>query len=116
MHVGRKTLSGEFDPSTCGRCWVKTHRSKTGEVVVAVCDEFLLGKKLKISQDFWVEVAESFYKGVLVGDEDLVEYFKLGTIINLVGERAVEAAVKHGYARRDSVVYVDGVPHVQLFL
>ncbi|MEM1952847.1 MAG: DUF424 family protein [Candidatus Caldarchaeum sp.] len=114
--MGRKTLSEEFDTSSCYRCWVKTHRSKTGEIVVAVCDESLLGRKLKISQDFSVEVAESFYKGVLVVDEDLVEYFKLGTIINLVGEKAVEAAVRHGYARRDSIVYVDGIPHVQLFL
>lgn len=84
--------------------------------MVAVCDESLLGRKLKISPSFSVEIAESFYRGVLVVDEDLIEYLKLGTIINLVGERAVSAALKHGYARPESVIYVDGVPHIQLFL
>lgn len=83
---------------------------------MAACDEFLLGTKLKLSSGFSVEVAESFYKGVLVVDEDLVEYFKLGTIINLLGEKAVSAAVKHGYARPDCIIYIDGVPHLQLFL
>ncbi|MCS7136872.1 MAG: DUF424 family protein [Candidatus Caldarchaeum sp.] len=114
--MGRRTLSGGFDSAEPGRCWVKTHRSKTGEVVVAVCDEFLLGRKLKLSSQFSVEVAESFYKGVLVVDEDLVEYFKFGTIINLLGETAVSTAVRHGYAKRDSIIYIDGVPHLQLFL
>ncbi|MEM0349627.1 MAG: DUF424 family protein [Candidatus Caldarchaeum sp.] len=95
---------------------MKTHRSKTGEVVIAICDETLLGKRLRLSTGVSVEVQESFYKGVLVVDTDLEDYFKMGTIINLLGENAVKAAVKFGYATEKSVIYVDGVPHIQLFL
>ncbi|MEM1943598.1 MAG: DUF424 family protein [Candidatus Caldarchaeum sp.] len=96
--------------------WVKTHYSRTGEVVVAVCDEKLVGTRLKLSSEVSVEVAESFYKGVLVFEEELQDYIKHGTIINLLGEKAVEAALRKGYAKKESVVYVDNVPHLQLFL
>ncbi|MDW7977866.1 MAG: DUF424 family protein [Candidatus Caldarchaeum sp.] len=95
---------------------MKTHYSRSGEVVVAVCDEELIGRRLKLPTGVVVEVAESFYKGVLVVDRELADYIKLGTIINLLGEKAVSTAVKNGYAKRESVVYVDNVPHLQLFL
>lgn len=85
-------------------------------MVIAICDETLLGKRLRLSTGVSVEVQESFYKGVLVVDTDLEDYFKMGTIINLLGENAVKAAVKFGYATEKSVIYVDGVPHIQLFL
>ncbi len=75
-----------------------------------------MGKRLRLSTGVSVEVQESFYKGVLVVDTDLEDYFKMGTIINLLGENAVKAAVKFGYATEKSVIYVDGVPHIQLFL
>ncbi|MCS6770052.1 MAG: DUF424 family protein [Candidatus Caldarchaeum sp.] len=95
---------------------MKTHYSRSGEVVVAVCDEELIGRRLKLPTGVMVEVAESFYKGVLVVERELADYIKMGTIINLLGEKAVSTAVKNGYAKRESVVYVDNVPHLQLFL
>ncbi|MEM0442852.1 MAG: DUF424 family protein [Candidatus Caldarchaeum sp.] len=113
MLAGRRTLSGESSPT---RLWVKTHYSRTGEVVVAVCDEKLVGTRLRLSSQVSVEVAESFYKGVLVFEEEVANYIKLGTIINLLGEKAVATALRNGYAKKESVVYVDNVPHLQLFL
>ena len=35
------------------KVWVKVHHSRTGEVVVAACDEDLLGKKIKISREVY---------------------------------------------------------------
>lgn len=116
MLAGRRTLSEKYRDECVKRCWVKTHHSRSGEIVVAVCDEELIGRKLKLSSGASVEVAESFYKGVLVVEKDVVEYIKMGTIINLLGEKAVFTAIKHGFARRDSVIYVDGIPHLQLYL
>jgi len=81
-----------------------------------VCDEELIGRKLKLSSGVSVEVTESFYKGMLVAEKEVVEYIRMGTIINLLGEKAVFAAIKHGYARKDSIMYVDGIPHLQLYL
>jgi len=94
---------------------VKTHYSRTGEIVVAVCDEELVGRKIKLSTGVTVEVAESFYKGILVSEEEVVKYIKMGTIINLLGFKAVSTALRNGLAKEDYVIYLEGIPHIQLY-
>lgn len=98
------------------RFWVKVHHSKTGEVVVAVCDEELLGKSLRVVEGFTVEVSKSFYGGVLVEEKDLQNYLKQGTIINLLGEFIVDYALNHGMIVEKAVMRIDGVPHVQIYV
>lgn len=98
------------------RFWVKVHHSKTGEVVVAVCDEELLGKSLKVVEGLTVEVSKSFYGGVLVEEKDLQNYLKQGTIINLLGEFIVDYALNHGMIVEKAVMRIDGVPHVQIYV
>jgi hypothetical protein len=98
------------------RFWVKVHHSRTGEVVVAVCDEELLGRSLKILEGFSVEVSRAFYGGVLVGEEELQNYLKQGTIINLLGENVVEYALNHGIVVEKAVVKICGIPHVQMYV
>lgn len=95
--------------------WVKVHHSRTGEVVVAACDEELLERNLKIIKDFSVEVSRAFYGGVLVGEEELQNYLKQGTIVNLLGEYVVEYALNHGLIVEKAIVRVGGVPHVQIY-
>ncbi|RLG03777.1 MAG: DUF424 domain-containing protein, partial [Thaumarchaeota archaeon] len=46
------------------RFWIKIHHSKVGETILAVCDEELLGKRLKLSESCSIEVSKSFYGGV----------------------------------------------------
>jgi len=99
-----------------GRCWVKIHHSITGEVVVAVCDSELVGRKLRISDGTAVDVSKAFYCGVLLEQSEVPKYLKQGTIINLLGERAVEAAIKAGMAKKEAVITIDGIPHLQIFL
>jgi len=96
--------------------WVKVHYSRTGEVVVAVCDEGLLGRSLKILEGFSVEVSRAFYGGVLVREEELQNYLKQGTIINLLGEYVVEYALNHGMIVEKAVMKIGGVPHVQIYV
>ncbi|MCS7126745.1 MAG: DUF424 family protein [Aigarchaeota archaeon] len=98
------------------RFWVKVHHSKTGEVVVAICDEELLGKRISIVEGFSVEVSKSFYGDVLVKEEDLPNYFKQGTIINLLGEFIVNYALHHGIIVERAVMKIGGVPHIQIYV
>ena len=97
-------------------CWVKTHFSKTGEVVVAICDVELIGRKLRLSNGFTVEVDRAFYGGVQVPLEDLGKYISQATIVNLLGEKAVKYAMKIGLVSPETVINIDGVPHIQVFL
>ena len=83
---------------------------------MAICDRELIGRKLTIAGGAKVDVSKAFYCGVLVESEELEKYIRQGTIINLLGERSVEAAIRAGFARREAVIHIDGVPHIQIFL
>ena len=98
------------------RCWVKIHHSRTGEVVVAVCDEELIGKTLTLQGGISVNVSKVFYGGVLIEVEELEKYIKQGTIINLLGHKSVEMVVKMGLAKQDAIIKIDGIPHLQIYL
>ncbi|RLG00507.1 MAG: DUF424 domain-containing protein [Thaumarchaeota archaeon] len=98
------------------RFWIKLHHSKTGEIVLAVCDEELLGKRLKLNERLSIEVSQSFYGGVLIARDDLDKYLKQATIVNMLGEKAVSYAMKKGFIVEKAIMRIGGVPHIQLYL
>jgi len=94
------------------KVYVKVYRV-SGEVMVAMCDEEVLGVKVR-EGDIILDVNPSFYKGTLMDVEDAVKILDEATIANIVGENSVRLAVENGIVHKDSVIYVSGVPHVQL--
>lgn len=99
-----------------GRVWVKIHHSRTGETVVAVCDEDLLGKRIEVSEGFTVEVSEAFYGGALITRDELDKYIVQAKILNLLGEVAVSYMVEKGVVPERAVIRVGDIPHVQIYL
>jgi len=98
-----------------GRFWVKMHHSRTGEVVVAVCDEELLGKRIVTDNGLEIKVDNSFYGGVLVEGENVIRYIEQATIVNLLGDRIVGMLMNKGLIREGSASRVGGIMHVQMF-
>ncbi|MCX8187166.1 MAG: DUF424 family protein [Nitrososphaeria archaeon] len=98
------------------KVWIKIHRSKTGEVVVAICDENLLGKKLKVNDTFSVEVSRAFYGGFLVRCDDIDKYLEQAGIVNVLGESITSYLIRKGLVSEGAVMRIGEVPHVQLFL
>jgi hypothetical protein len=85
-----------------------------GEKVLAVCDEQLLGAKLVDTElNIVFHVNEKFYGGELVPLSYAIMKAEEATIINLVGEKAVEAAVRAGLVHPEAVIRIAGVPHAQ---
>ena len=84
----------------------KTH----DHILVAVCDEALLGKIL-VDGDFEFNVSEDFYGGKLVDIDTYLEQLKDATIVNMVGQTSVEAAVNAGMVHKQAILYIDGHPH-----
>jgi hypothetical protein len=80
--------------------------------MVIICDEELLGKKLRCGQ-FKLEVKESFYGGQEASVEECLAALRNATIGNLVGS-IVDHAVKAGLIERENVLYFKEVPHAQL--
>ncbi|WP_297498702.1 DUF424 domain-containing protein [Thermococcus sp.] len=84
-----------------------------GEVLLAACDEELLGKTFR-EGELKLEVKERFYKGKLVGEDRLKELLDEATIANLTGERCVSKAIELGYIDPERVLRIQGVPHAQM--
>ena len=81
-------------------------------VVVAACDAKLLGKVLKYGK-LKFEVRKEFYGGSIVNLGEAIKLLRRGTIINLVGEKVVDEALKHGFVHPDAIIDLSGIPHAQ---
>jgi hypothetical protein len=84
------------------------------DVVVVICDEELLGKKLKMKErKITIEISEKFYGGKLIDEEKAIKLLNKATIGNLMGKNIVELASKNGFIVKENVILIDGVPHAQ---
>jgi hypothetical protein len=93
--------------------WCKIFPSKQ-EIVVAICDEELLGKKIFMKErGLKIEVSKNFYGEKLIDERIAVRVMEKATIGNLMGERIVELASKNGFIIKKNVIFIDGIPHAQ---
>ncbi|ASJ11936.1 DUF424 domain-containing protein [Thermococcus thioreducens] len=92
--------------------YVKVYRVQ-GEVLLAACDEELLGKTFR-EGELKLEVKERFYRGELVDEDALGAMLEEATIANLTGERCVRKAIELGYIDETRVLRIQGVPHAQM--
>ncbi len=83
------------------------------ETLLAACDENVLGKTFE-EGEVYLNVKESFYKGDTTDPTELKKRLKRATISNLVGEISVNTALKMKLANKKDVLYVEGVPHLQV--
>ncbi len=89
------------------------------EILLAACDHELLGVILE-DKDINLNVKESFYGGGIIdigegpGKEELNVKFRRATVANLVGENVIEAATDFGFGSKEDIMWIDGVPHLQV--
>lgn len=93
--------------------WVKVHK-QGGHVIVAICDEELLDKEFKC-RDVTIKIAGSFYGGFKTSIEEALRLVKEATMVNLMGTRVIEAAIKKGFIHREAVVKLASTPHAMFF-
>ena len=97
-----------------GRFYLKVYRAE-GSVVVAICDEEILGKKfVDPGRGVVLEVSEGFYRGALVGEREALEHIAIADIAVLTGRRIVELAVREGLAAKEAALEVGGQLHLQI--
>lgn len=93
---------------------MKVHKYGTN-VVVALCDENLLGKELDAG-GFKLVISSEFYGGERVPLNRLWEYLDGATVVNAFGDLVVSELVKRMPAVELAAVRIGGVLHVQLLL
>ncbi len=93
------------------RFYFKVHKHPS-EMIIAVCDEEILGQTFR-GEKSKITVTEGFYGGDLVEEEFVRINMGSFTILNIVGNRAVDLAVREGIVSEDAVIVIGDVKHVQ---
>lgn len=84
-----------------------------GEVLVAACDEELRGKVFE-DDNLVLNVKKDFYGHQLLDKEKITPTLKGATIANLVGEGIVTHAMELGLVDPNTIIKINGVPHIQI--
>lgn len=90
--------------------WCKQFRVKD-ELVVAICDEDIIGKEIKKNPK--IEVKKNFYRGELVDEDGALKAMNKSTIGNLMGKNIIKLALQKKFITKENVMIIGGVPHAQ---
>ena len=84
-----------------------------GEVLLAACDEELLGKTFR-SDGMKLTVSKTFYSKDTMTEDEFRQAITEAVILNLVGNRTVSIAIEKGFVSKSSVLMIEGVEHAQV--
>ncbi|MDP7180772.1 MAG: DUF424 family protein [Candidatus Woesearchaeota archaeon] len=93
---------------------LKIHENQEKKIV-AVCDSELKGKKFEEGK-LQLDLTSHFYDGQEADETKILNSFKNAYMVNLVGQKSVDLAIKAGIAEKENVIKIDSIPHVQAIL
>jgi len=84
--------------------------------IVAVADAELIGKKfIDEKANMQLDLKESFYDGDAVDEVRAIRIMRTANsddaTFNIVGERAIDAALKAGVIDKKGIIKIKGIPH-----
>ncbi len=90
--------------------WCKTHSAK-GNLIVAICDEELLNKKIGKKPSITIE--KKFYGEQLIDDKRAVEFMKKADICNILGKDIIKIALEKKFITKENIILIGDIPHAQ---
>ena len=93
--------------------YVKIH-ARRENTIVAIADKELIGKKFEEGK-LQLEVSESFYKGELKSEKEVIEILEEATHLNLVGKRIINLALKQNIIQEENILRIQNIPHACIF-
>ena len=84
-----------------------------GEILVAVCDSELVGKKFE-DGDIKIEISEKFYGTENFEENEVKKALKQATIANISGKRAIKIAIDLGLVDEDKILKIGKCWHAQI--
>lgn len=92
--------------------YLKINKCINGSPVVALCDQDILG--YGDGENF--KVSDFFYKGDLVGEDQIFKLFEKYTNFNIVGNCIVDLLVENKFLNPNLVIRVGKVKHALVIL
>ncbi|MCX8163360.1 MAG: DUF424 family protein [Candidatus Micrarchaeota archaeon] len=97
------------------KIFYKIHEQQ-GELILALCDGELIGKKFSDSKRVLdLDTFKNFYFGQELNLKEIKILFEQCDSINIVGKEAVALALGLGYIKHEDIIYIDKIPHVQIY-
>jgi hypothetical protein len=81
------------------------------QLVVAICDEYLLGKE--IGKELKIVINEDFYGKEKIDDIRAIGLMKKATVCNLLGKKIIELALEKRFITKENIMFIDEIPHTQ---
>ena len=97
------------------RMIVKVHKTQDGRKIVAICDDELIGKKFEEGK-LQLDLNSSFYKGKELEEGELTELIKDSYVVNIVGKKSMDFALKLGIVDKKNIIKIKNIPHAQAIL
>lgn len=91
--------------------WMKIHRVGM-DVLIAICDEEILGKKIKW-KNVEIEIRKEFYGGKRVNEKEVLDALREMTVGNFFGNRIVHLMIRKGIVKKENVIKIGGIAHAQ---
>ena len=91
---------------------VKVHRTQEGQILLAICDDELIGKKFE-EGNLQLDISSSFYKGEEKSVDELKELVKDAYMLNIVGEKSIKFALENDLIEESHIIKIDNVPHAE---
>lgn len=92
--------------------WSKVFRTKT-DLVVAICDEELIGRNIRVERGFKIKISKNFYGGEIVDEKQALNLMRRATVGNFFGEKIISLAEEHGFISKENIIFIKGIPHAQ---
>ncbi|OGJ19060.1 hypothetical protein A3K73_01945 [Candidatus Pacearchaeota archaeon RBG_13_36_9] len=90
---------------------LKIHNSYRN--VVAICDSELMGKRFE-EEKRQIDLSGEFFNGEEMSEEQVLAIMKdektEDATFNIVGEKAVELALKAGIIKKEGIIKIQGIP------
>ncbi|MBW2993453.1 DUF424 family protein [Candidatus Woesearchaeota archaeon] len=90
----------------------KIHKNPEGQIILALCDKGLLGKKF-VEKELQLDLTGDFYKGEEKTKEEVEDMLNNAYIVNAVGEKCIAFLLEKKLIEKEHVITICGVPHAQ---
>ncbi|MBI2564837.1 DUF424 family protein [Candidatus Woesearchaeota archaeon] len=89
----------------------KVHK-KNNHIIIAICDEDLLGKYFE-EDDKQIDLRGDFFDGENMAESETGDLARNADIVNLVGKKSIAFGIKEGIIDKKNVKTISGIPYAQ---
>ena len=82
--------------------------------MINICDIDLLGKEID-KGDFIIDISKDYFLEEEIDEKEAIILLKSSSVLNLVGKKIVELALRLKLAKENSVKVIENIPFLMIF-